>query len=101
MSNVLVVQSTTEIGGAEIVLLDLLKHARTLQGARMVSLGYGSGPLNERVRALGVPVVELRPGGLRRPAVAAEALLSIVREARATGARAILAHGSHPWVFAG
>ncbi len=98
----LFVQSTTEIGGAETVLLNLLGASAELRRRSMVvTLGFGEGNLPERLRALGVKVVELKLGRLRHPWKVLPTFLRLVSLTRASGARVVLGNGGHPQVIAG
>lgn len=98
----LFVQSTTEQGGAETVLLNALRASPELrERSALVTLGFGSGDLPERARAMGVAVVELEPARLRHPLGALRLARRIATEARRRRVRVIIGNGAHPQVFAG
>src|SRR6185437_4155513 len=64
----LFVQSTTEVGGAETVLLNLFETSEELRRRSLIAtLGFGNGDLPERLRSAGAEVVELKMARLRHP----------------------------------
>lgn len=98
----LFVQSTTEIGGAETVLLNLLEASADLRRRSLVvTLGFGEGNLPERLRAFGVDVVELKTGRLRHPWRVVPAFRELLAVARSVGVRAVIGNGGHPQVVGG
>jgi hypothetical protein len=63
----LFVQSTTELGGAEKVLLNLFTASDELRRRRLIAtLGFGSGDLPSRLRAVGAEVMEFEMPRLRQ-----------------------------------
>jgi glycosyltransferase involved in cell wall biosynthesis len=98
----LFVQSTTEIGGAETVLLNLLEASEELRRRSLVvTLGFGEGDLPKRLRALGAEVVELGKARLRHPWKVLQTLRQLRVIARASGARVVIGNGGHPQIIAG
>ncbi len=98
----LFVQSTTEQGGAETVLLNAFAASRELRARGSVAtLGFGRGDLPDRLRSLGVDVVQVPGGRLRRPWAAARTVRALARLAGDLGARVIVGNGAHPQVYAG
>jgi glycosyltransferase involved in cell wall biosynthesis len=101
MRDLLFVQSTTELGGAETVLLNLLAASEPLRRrSTVVTLGFGRGEMPALLRAVGAEVVELEPARLRRPLAVARSIARIAAVARSRGARLLLGNGAHPQVFA-
>jgi glycosyltransferase involved in cell wall biosynthesis len=97
----LFVQSTTEVGGAETVLLNLLAINSELRERSVVAtLSFGNGNLPERLRGVGAEVVELQAGRLRSPVsvLGAVAKLALLASRRRVGA--VVGNGAHPQVFA-
>jgi glycosyltransferase involved in cell wall biosynthesis len=97
----LFVQSTTELGGAERVLLNLFAASEELRRRGLiVTLGFSGGNLPERLRAVGAEVVELKMPRLRY----LWRLWPIFRElaalVRARGVRTVIGNGGHPQVIA-
>lgn len=98
----LFVQSTTEQGGAETVLLNAMRANTELRRRSAVAmLGFGAGDLARRIEAEGVDVIELRRARLRNPVGAFKLARSVAAEARRRGARAVIGNGAHPQVFGG
>lgn len=98
----LFVQSTTEQGGAETVLLNALRASAELRSRSLVvTLGFGAGDLPSRIRAEGVEVIELERARIRQPFKALGVAKRIAAEARLRGVRVIIGNGAHPQVFAG
>jgi len=97
----LFVQSTTELGGAETVLLNLFTASDELRRRSLiVSLGYGKGDLPDRLAATGAEVIELKMPRLRyawRLAPVVRRLVSVARDAKV---RAVVGNGTHPQVIA-
>jgi glycosyltransferase involved in cell wall biosynthesis len=98
----LFVQSTTEVGGAETVLLNLFGASEELRRRGLVvTLGFGEGNLPGRLRALGVDVVELKMGRLRHPWKIVPTILALIEIARGSRVRAVIGNGGHPQIIAG
>ncbi len=98
----LFLQSTTDIGGAETALMNLLEGSPELRKKSLVAiLGFGDGDLPQRLRSLGAMVVELRPARLRHPVRVASTVIRVSRIAREHRAKALVANGSHPQVIGG
>ncbi len=98
----LFVQSTTEQGGAETVLLNALAASTELREASaVVTLGFGGGGFPDRLRGIGVEVVELPPARLRHPLRAAMLARRIAEVARRRRVRVLVGNGAHPQVFGG
>ena len=101
MRDLLFVQSTTEMGGAESVLVNLLSASEELKARSTVAtLGFGDRSLSARLRAEGADVVELRGARLRDLPGAVGTIRRLARLARERGARVLLGNGAHPQVFA-
>lgn len=98
----LFVQSTTEVGGAEVVLLSLFEESAELRTRGMVvTLGFGSGNLPARLRELGVDVVEMKMPRLRQAWKLAPILARLRALARRRGVRVVIGNGGHPQIVAG
>ncbi len=98
----LFVQSTTEIGGAEVVLLNLFEQSSELrERSLVVTLGFGSGNLPCRLRQLGVEVVEMKVPRLRRAWQLAPVFARMRALARRRGVRVLIGNGGHPQIIAG
>jgi glycosyltransferase involved in cell wall biosynthesis len=98
----LFVQSTTELGGAERVLLNLFAESEPLRRRSViVSLGFGDGDLPRRLRAIGADVIELPRARLRQPWRVAGTMRSLAGIARAQHVRAVVGNGTHPQIVAG
>jgi glycosyltransferase involved in cell wall biosynthesis len=98
----LFVQSTTEVGGAEVVLLNMFAESAELRRRSLiVTLGFGQGDLPARLRALGAEVVELKMPRLRQVWGLPPVFWRLRQIARASGARAIMGNGAHPQIVAG
>jgi glycosyltransferase involved in cell wall biosynthesis len=98
----LFVQSTTEVGGAESVLFNLLENSAPLRERSLVaSLSFGNGNLPERLRQIGVEVVELPRARLREPLAVARTVLALRGLARARGVRVMIGNGAHPQILGG
>jgi glycosyltransferase involved in cell wall biosynthesis len=98
----LFVQSTTEVGGAESVLLNLFRASEELRRRSVVAtLGYGSGDLPEQLRRAGALVITFKMPRLRY----GWRLLPVFRDLRAlvrrAGVRAIVGNGAHPSAVGG
>jgi len=98
----LFVQSTTEIGGAESALLNLFTHSAELRARSLVAnLGFASGDLPARLRAVGAEVVDLPRARLRDPLGSARTLGALRGLVRSRGARVVVGNGAHPQIFGG
>lgn len=98
----LFIQSTTEVGGAEAVLLNAFAASEELRSRSIVAtLGFGRGNLPERLRTIGVDVVEIEAGRLRDPLRLGRTILRLRELVRARGLRLIVGNGTHPQVYAG
>ena len=98
----LFLQSTTEIGGAETVLLNLFEASAELRRrALVVTLGFANGDLPQRLRGFGVEVIELKMARFRYPWKVAPTFRQLLRVVRSSGVRAIIGNGGHPQVIAG
>lgn len=98
----LFVQSTTEQGGAETILLNVFEASAEMRArAAVATLGFGHGDLPVRLRGLGVRVFELHAGRLRHPWAALKTVRVIVRLKRELGAQVIVGNGSHPQAYGG
>jgi len=98
----LFVQSTTELGGAEIVLLNLLAGSEELRRRSLVvSLGYGRGDLPRRLAGVGAEVVEMKAPRLRHFWRLVPTYRDLIGLAREAGVRALVANGTHPQAVAG
>ncbi len=94
------VQSTTEIGGAETVLMNALSASEELRRRSLVvTLGFGRGDLPLRLRRAGVEVVEVDGGRLRRPLKVASTVRRLRNLARERGVRIAIGNGTHPQVY--
>lgn len=98
----LFVQSTTEIGGAESVLLNLFKASEELRRRSLVAtLGYGNGDLPAQLRRAGALVLTFKMPRLRY----GWRLIPVFRELRAlvrgASVRAIVGNGAHPSAVGG
>jgi glycosyltransferase involved in cell wall biosynthesis len=98
----LFVQSTTEVGGAETVLLNLFEASAELRARGMVAtLGFGSGDLAQRLRALGAEVTEIPRVRLREALRLPRTFSSLRTLARSRGVRVVVGNGAHPQIFGG
>lgn len=98
---VLVVESQTEMGGAQIALLTLLESLdRTCIAPVFASLEFGQGNFPERIAALGILVHRL-PGGrfreLRSTAARIESLRKLIHEEKT---EVVLSNSAHPLLYA-
>ncbi len=99
--DLLFVQSSTGIGGAETVLLNLFEASPELrQRAVVATLGFGPGGLAARLRSVGAHVEEVAAARLRKPWAFFKTVRRLSHLARATGARTIVGNGCHPQLFA-
>jgi len=98
----LFVQSATEMGGAEVVLLNLFECSPELRRRSLVAnLAFGSGDLPRRLRAAGVEVVDLQNARIRDVVGVARTLASLRRLIRSRGVRAVVGNGDHPQILGG
>jgi glycosyltransferase involved in cell wall biosynthesis len=96
------VQSTTEVGGAESVLFNLMESSAALRARSVVaSLSFGDGDLPERLRRIGVEVVELPRARLREPLGVAGTVAALRRLVKARGVRVVIGNGAHPQILGG
>jgi glycosyltransferase involved in cell wall biosynthesis len=100
--DVLFIQSSTELGGAERVLLNLLGHNDELRRRSLTAvLGFGDGDLPQRMRALGAEVVELAKARLRDTPRVLRTIWRLGSLARVRGVRVVVGNGVHPQVLGG
>jgi glycosyltransferase involved in cell wall biosynthesis len=98
----LFVQSTTEIGGAESILLNLFACSAELRRRSVIaSLGFARGDLPARLRAAGAEVVDLPGARMRHPVGVARTLLALRALVRARGVRVVVGNGAHPQILGG
>lgn len=94
------VQSTTEIGGAETVLMNAFSASAELRRRSLVvTLGFGRGDLPQRLRHAGADVVEIQGGRLRNPLKVASVVRRLKDVLRDRGVRIAIGNGTHPQVF--
>jgi glycosyltransferase involved in cell wall biosynthesis len=102
VTDFLFVQSTTEMGGAESALLNLFSASDALRRRSVIaSLGFGSGDLPARLRAVGAQVIELPKARLREPHKVVRSLLGLRKLIRDAGVRLVVANGAHPQLVGG
>jgi glycosyltransferase involved in cell wall biosynthesis len=98
----LFVQSTTEVGGGESVLLNLMEASPELRRRSLVaSLSFGDGNLPERLRQLGAEVVELPRTRLRHPVGVGRTLIRLRALIKERGVRVVIGNGAHPQIVGG
>jgi glycosyltransferase involved in cell wall biosynthesis len=98
----LFVQSTTEVGGAEVALLNLFSASAELRRRSVIaSLSFGEGDLPARLRAAGAEVVELPRARLREPLGLARTLLALRGLVRTRHVRVVVGNGAHPQILGG
>ena len=98
----LFIQSTTEVGGAETVLLNLFEASEELRRRSLIAtLGFGNGDLPARLRRAGAEVVELKMARLRYPWKLASTFRALRELVLAAGARVVVGNGGHPQVIGG
>jgi len=98
----LLVQSSTELGGAERVLLNLLAASDELRRRSLTAvLRFGNGNLPTRLREVGADVVELPKVRVRQPVHLLGTALRLRRLARERGIRVVVGNGAHPQILAG
>jgi glycosyltransferase involved in cell wall biosynthesis len=94
------VQSTTEIGGAETVLVNAFSASAELRRRSLVvTLGFGHGDLALRLRRAGVEVAEIEGGRLRRPLHVGKTVRQLRKLVRECGVRIVIGNGTHPQVY--
>lgn len=94
------VQSTTEMGGAETALLNLFTVSEELRRRSLIAcLSFGRGDLPARLRAVGVEVIELPQARIRQPLRLAGLIGGLRSLIRARGAGAVVANGAHPQII--
>ena len=98
----LFIQSTTEVGGAESALLNLFTASAELRArAAIASLGFGSGDLPARLRAVGAEVIEV-PRARMREVWKLPAMLAALRQLiQARGVKVVVGNGAHPQIVGG
>ena len=96
---VLFVQSTTEIGGAETVLLNLLSDDRVRARAAVAVLGFGRGDLVERLQRMSVEVYVVPATRMRHPLSLYRTTVAIAALIRQGGFGIVVGNGAHPQVF--
>jgi glycosyltransferase involved in cell wall biosynthesis len=98
----LFVQSTTELGGAERVLLNLFDASAELRRRSVIAnLGFGEGALPTRLRALGAEVVDMPKARLRQPIHMARTIWALRALARSRSVKVIVGNGAHPQIIGG
>jgi glycosyltransferase involved in cell wall biosynthesis len=98
----LFVQSTTEIGGAETVLLNLFAASEPLRRRSLVaSLGFGDGDVPERLRRMSVEVIDFPRARIRDPLATVRNVWALGALARAREVRIVVGNGAHPQVLSG
>jgi glycosyltransferase involved in cell wall biosynthesis len=98
----LFVQSTTEVGGAETVLLNGFEASPELRRrALVVTLGFGQGDLPGRLRGLGVDVTELKMPRLRYAWRAVPVVAELRQVVAERGVRVVIGNGGHPQIVGG
>lgn len=96
----LFIQSTTEQGGAETILLNVFGASAELRArASVATLGFGRGDLPARLRKLGVRIFELRAGRLRHPWAIVKTIHTLARLMRELDAQVTVGNGSHPQIY--
>lgn len=98
----LFVQSTTEVGGAEMVLLNMFAESAELRRRSLIAtLGFGDGDLPARLRAVGADVTELKMPRLRHLWELPPVFKQLRDIARQSGVRAVMGNGGHPQIVGG
>jgi glycosyltransferase involved in cell wall biosynthesis len=98
----LLVQSSTELGGAERVLLNLLAASEELRRRSLTAvMRFGAGNLAARLREVGAEVVELPRARVRQPLRMLQTALTLRALVRARGIRVVVGNGAHPQILAG
>jgi len=98
----LFVQSATEMGGAEIVLLNLFECSPELRRRSVVAnLSFGSGNFPARLRAADVEVVDLPKARVRDLVGVGRTLAALRGLIRSRGVRVVVGNGDHPQILGG
>ncbi len=98
---VLFVESTTEVGGAQVALLDMLRHVdRTRIEPHFVSLSFGNGDLPETVEELQIPVWRLPPGRFREVRKSVQRVRALSRLMVEKQVDIVVSNSGHPLLFA-
>jgi glycosyltransferase involved in cell wall biosynthesis len=98
----LFVQSTTELGGAERVLLNLFASSEELRRRSVIaSLGFGDGDVPDRLRRLGAEVVDFPRARLREPAKVFRTLVALRRLVKDRSVKVVIGNGAHPQIVGG
>ncbi len=99
--DLLFVQSSTAIGGAETVLVNLFEaSAEVRRRGTVATLGFGRGDLPTRLRRVGVQVEEFTASRFRKPCAFFRTVRELTTLAESVGARTIIGNGCHPQVLA-
>jgi glycosyltransferase involved in cell wall biosynthesis len=100
--DVLFVQSSTELGGAERVLLNLMSGSPELRRRSLVAtMQFGDGDLPQRLRAAGANVIELPKARIRQPVRLLRTVWTLRSIARQHAIRVIVGNGVHPQILGG
>jgi glycosyltransferase involved in cell wall biosynthesis len=98
---VLFVESNTELGGAQVALLTMLRH---LDRGRVcpffACLGFGAGDMPEQVARLGVPVHRLPRGRFRSLPATARKIARLCDLIRIHGIEVVFSNGGHAVLYA-
>jgi len=98
----LFVQSSTELGGAERVLLNLLAYNAELRRRSVTAvLRLGDGNLPEKLREVGAEVVEFPKVRIREPVRLMRTIWGLRALVRARGVRVVVGNGVHPQILGG
>src|SRR4051812_38708192 len=98
----LFVQSTTEVGGAETVLLNLFSSSAELRDRSVIAnLGFGDGDVPARLRGMGAEVVDLPRARLRQPGRVLRVLCALRKLIRERAVKVVIANGAHPQILGG
>jgi len=97
----LFVQSTTEVGGAEVALATMLQNmGRAAIDPFGAFLGFGDGPLPDDVERLEIPVFHLPRGRFRNVASTTAKIRALRRLIRKHGIDVVVSNGGHANLFA-
>jgi len=100
-STLVVIASNTSISGGETFLLRLARHAPSMRAPSLfITLGFGNGKLTGLLETLGVRTLALHAPPLSNLAGTLAISRRIAAECSAVGAQAILANGTHSFVYA-
>jgi glycosyltransferase involved in cell wall biosynthesis len=98
----LFIQSTTEVGGAETVLLNLFSASEALRRRSVIAnLGFGEGDVPQRLRRMGAEVVDFPRARLREPLGTARNILALRALVRSRSIKVVVGNGAHPQIIAG